>query len=80
MKKIALTFFASLHFRFCFRFLLIHAAGSPVAPHSYFHFFCTRISMYLLTLSTESCDEDDDEVGVGVVEELEGKPRTTGGT
>ena len=26
---------------FCFRFLLVYAAGFPVAPHSYFHFFRT---------------------------------------
>ena len=26
--------------------------------------------MYLLESNAESCDEDDDEVGVGVVEEL----------
>ena len=35
--------------------------------------------MYLLTSNTESCDEDDD-VGVGVVEELVDKPRTVNGT
>ena len=29
---------------------------------------------------TESCDEDVEEVGVGVVEELVDKPRTTNGT
>ena len=34
--------------------------------------------MYLLTSNTESCDEDDGEVGEGVVEEeLAGRPRTT---
>ena len=42
---------------FGFRFLLVYAAGVPVAPHSYFHFF--RL-LYLLTSNTESCDEDDD--------------------
>ena len=31
-------------------------------------------------LITVSCDEDDDEVGVGVVEELVDKPETTNGT
>ena len=37
--------------------------------------------MYLLTSNTESCDEDDDEVGVRVVEEeLADKPRTKNGT
>ena len=29
----------------------------------------TGFSVFLLTLSTESCDEDDGEVGEGVVEE-----------
>ena len=34
--------------------------------------------MYLLTSNTESCDEEDDEVGVGVEEEeLADKPGTT---
>ena len=37
------------------------------------------LSVYLLTSNTESCYEDD-EVGVGVVEELVGKPRTTNGS
>ena len=37
--------------------------------------------MYLLTSITESCDEDDGEVGEGVVgEELADKPGTTSGT
>ena len=37
--------------------------------------------MYLLTSHTESCDEDDGEVGEGAVEEeLAGKPGTTNGT
>ena len=31
--------------------------------------------MYLLTSNTESCDEDDEEVGVGVVEELADKTK-----
>ena len=35
------------------------------------------ISMFLLTSSTESCDEDDEEVGVGVVKELVDIPGTT---
>ena len=34
----------------------------------------TGFSVYLLTSNTESCDEGDDEVGVGVVEELVVKP------
>ena len=36
--------------------------------------------MYLLTSDTNSCDEDDEEVGVSVVEELVDKPGTTNGT
>ena len=40
----------------------------------------TGFSVYLLTSNTESCDEDVEEVGVGVVEELIDKPGTTNGT
>ena len=37
--------------------------------------------MHLLTSNTESCDEDDGEVGDGVFEEeLADKPRTINGT
>ena len=37
--------------------------------------------MYLLSSDTESCDEDDDDVGEGAVEEeLADKPGTTNGT
>ena len=39
----------------------------------------TGFSVYLSTSNTESCDEDDEEVGVGVVEELAVAPRTTNG-
>ena len=36
--------------------------------------------MYLQTTNTESCDEDDGEIGEGVVEEeLADKPGTTNG-
>ena len=35
----------------------------------------TGVSVYLLTSNTESYDEDDDEVGVDVVEELVDKTR-----
>ena len=41
----------------------------------------TGFSVYLLTSNTESCDEDDGEVGEGAVEEeLADKPGTTSGT
>ena len=41
----------------------------------------TGFSVYLLTSNTESCDEDDGEVGEGVVEEeLADKTGTTNGT
>ena len=40
----------------------------------------TGFSVYLFASNTESCDEDGDEVGVGVVEELVDKPGTTNGT
>ena len=38
---------------------------------------CTGFSVYLLFSNTEPCDEDDEEVGAGVVEEeLAEIPRT----
>ena len=37
-------------------------------------------SVYLSTSNTESCDEDVEEIGVGVVEELVDKPGNTNGT
>ena len=40
----------------------------------------TEFSVYLLTSNTESCDEDDQEESVGVVEELVDKSWTTNGT
>ena len=41
----------------------------------------TGCSVYLLTSNTESCDEDDGEVGRGVVEEeFADKPGTANGT
>ena len=36
-------------------------------------------SVYLMTSNLESCDENDDEVGVGVVQELVDEPGTTNG-
>ena len=39
----------------------------------------TGFSLYLVTSKTESCDEDDEEVGVDVMEELVDKPVTTNG-
>ena len=41
----------------------------------------TGFSVYLLTSNTESCDEDDEEVGENVVEEeLADEQGTTNGT
>ena len=40
----------------------------------------TGLSVYLPTSNAESCDEDDEEVGVGVVEELVDEPGSTNGT
>ena len=66
-----------LHFYLCFWFLLIHATG----------FSCdTAPTISLLSVAgfsvliTVSCDEDAEEEGVGVVEELVDKPGTTNGT
>ena len=39
----------------------------------------TGFSLYLVTSKTESCHEDDEEVGVDVMEELVDKPGTTNG-
>ena len=40
----------------------------------------TGFSVYLLTSNAETCDEDDEEVGAGVEEELVDKPGITNGT
>ena len=70
------------HFYFCFRFLWFHAAGLPRTSSLVLPLLSgTGFSVYLLTSNTESCDEDDGEVGEGVVEEeLADKPSTTNGT
>ena len=53
-----------------------HRDSSLILPlHS-----AAGFSAYLLTSKTESCDEDVEEVGVGVVEDLVEKPGTTNGT
>ena len=67
MQPIALCF-CVLHFHLCYRFLLIYAVSFPVTPHSYFHFVRLLDFVYLLASNTESCDEDAEEVGEGVVE------------
>ena len=55
--------------------------GFPVTPSLILPLLSgTGFSVYLLTSNTESCDEDVEEVGVGVAEELVDKPRTTKGT
>ena len=70
-----------LHFYVCFRFLLVClCSGSPRSSSLVLPLHPgTGFSVYLLTSNTESCDEDDEEVCVGVVEELVDKPRTTNG-
>ena len=66
-----------LHFYFRFRFLLVYAE----ALQSYFHFFLVLDFWCICCSNTESCDEDDGEVGEGVVEEERAdKPRTTNET
>ena len=56
--------------------------GLSEALHSYFHFFLVLdFLVYLLASNTESCDEDDEEVGEGAVEEeLADKQGPTNGT
>ena len=80
MQQIALYFFASFIFIFVFGFCgfmqRVSRSSSLVLPL----LSGTGFSVYLLTSKMESCDEDDDEVGVGVVEELVDKPGTANGT
>ena len=69
MRYISWYFFALLIFIFVFGFCVL----PPLSG--------TGFSVYLLTSNTESCDEDDGEVGGGVVEEeLADEPGTTNGT
>ena len=70
------------HFYFCFWFLWIHAAGLPMLfTRTSTSFWYWIFLVYLSASNTESCDEDDGEVGEGVVEEeLADKPGTTSGT
>ena len=68
-----------LHFYFCFQFLLIHAAGSSVAPHSYSHLFRELDFRCICQRQIQNPEEDDEEVSVGVVTELADKPGTTNG-
>ena len=67
-------------FLFVFSVSVGLCSGFPVAPHSYFHFFRVLDVRCLVTSNTESCDQDDEEVGVGVVEEPVDKPGTTNST
>ena len=70
-----------LHFYFCFRFLLIHAAGFSATPHSCFDFIWVLDFGVSVDGKYGILCEDDVEVGVGAVEEeLVDKPGTTNGT
>ena len=64
---LALGFLVAVHWS-----ELLPSTRTPTPPG-------TGFPVYLLT-NTESCDEDDEEVGVGVVEEHVDKPGTTNGT
>ena len=81
MRKISLYFFLFTIFIFvfgCCGFMQrVSRSSSFVLPL----LSGTGFSVYLFTSSAESCDEDDEEVGEGVVEEeLVNKPGTTNGT
>ena len=69
MQQIALNFFAS--FIFLFSVSVGLCSGFPRSSSLILPLLSgTGFSVYLLTSNTESCDEDDDVVGVGGIEEL----------
>ena len=68
-------------FLFMFSVSVDSCSGSPrSSSHVLALLSGTGFSVYVLSSNTESCDEDVEEVGVGVVEELVDKPGTTNGT
>ena len=75
------TSFDSL-FLFWFSVSVVSCSGSPRSSPLVLPLLSgTGFSVYLLTSNTESCDEDDGEVGEGLVEEeLADIPGTTNGT
>ena len=80
MRYISLYFFAFLIL--IFSVSVDSCNGSPRSSSLVLPLLSgTGFSVYLLTSNTESCDEDDEEVSVGVAEEeLADKPGTTNGT
>ena len=81
MRVFSLYYFAFAIFIFVFGFCgfmqRVSRSSSLVLPH----LSGTGCSVYLLTSNSESCDDDDGEMGEGVVdEELADKPGTTNGT
>ena len=82
MRYISLYPFGFLHFYFLFSVSVDSRSVSPrSSPLILPLLSCTGFSVYLLTSNTESCDEDDEEVDEGVVEEeLADIPGTTSGT
>ena len=76
------TSFDSPIFILVFGFCGFHAAGPPRSSPLVLPLLSgTGFSVYLLTSNTESCDEDDGEVGEDLVEEeLADIPGTTNGT
>ena len=81
MRYISLYFFG-FPFLFLFSVSVVSCSGSPrSSPLVLPLLSVTGFSVYLLTSNTESCVEDDGEVGEGVVEEeLADKPGTMNGT
>ena len=82
MRYISMYFFALLFFKILFSVSVDSCNGFPRSSSLVPPLLSrTGFSVYLLTSNSESCDEDDGEVGAGVVEEeLNDKPRTTNGT
>ena len=82
MRYISLCFFSSPILNFGFRFLWIHAAGLPrSSPLKLPLLSGNGFSVFCWHQTRNPCDEDDGEVGEGVVEEeFADKPGTTNGT
>ena len=80
MQEIALYVCASFIFIFFLVSVCLYSGSHRHSPLVLSLLSGTGFPVYLLTSNTESCDEDDGEVGEGVIEELADRPGTTNGT
>ena len=81
MQQKSLCTSSDSQFLFWFSVSVDSCSGSPRSSSLVLPLLSgTGFSVYLLSSNTESCDEDDDDGGVGIVEELVDKSGTTNGT